>query len=341
MIFRKALTRSYSTALILIILLVGSQLSACGDLSTSLQQTPITVQLNNYHGSEFAGFYVADQIQYYAGMNLQVTLVPGDLSTNPIEAVSSNEAQFGITSADNLLRAKLQGIDVIAIAAIFRLNPLSIITTPENEIRTPSDLVGKKVGVASENLDAPRDQQLMTLINYMNIDPASIQFIPVMDFHGIGDLTIGRVNAISGYLGTQQMVRAAYTNLPLEQIYYSDYGIPFYPNLVFTSQRLIAENPTLVQRFVQATLRGYHYALEHTEEAGSYSLTYNTQLDVQSEIGNLRAMIPLIDTGDAPIGWMDNSVWQTTLDILLEQEIVSAPLDLEEVFTNQFVENSQ
>ena len=341
MILRKATNKLDFIALILLVLFAGSQLSACGVLSTSMQETPITVQFNNYHGSEFAGFYVADQDQYYAESNLQVTFVPGDLAANPVEGVASGTAQFGITSADNLLRAKSQGIDVIAIAAIFRLNPFSIITTPENGVRTPGDLVGKKVGMASTNLDAPRDQQFIILLKYMNIDPASMQFIQVMDFHGIGDLTIGRVNAISGFTGTQQIVRARYNNIPLEQIYYSDYGIPFYPNVLFTTRRLIIENPNLVQHFVQATLRGYHYAFEHTGEAGDLIVGYDSRLDTQSEASALRAQIPLIDTGDAPIGWMDTPIWQTTLDILVEQEIIPAPLDLEEVFTNQFVENSQ
>jgi NitT/TauT family transport system substrate-binding protein len=341
MILRKAANKLGYTALILAVLFIGSQLGACQVLSTGVEGTSITVQFNNYHGSEFAGFYIADQDQYYAGSNLQVTFVPGDLAANPIDAVSSGAAQFGITSADNLLRAKSQGIDVVAIAAIYRLNPLSVITSPEMGIRTPSDLVGKKVGIASANLNAPRDQQFIMMLKYMDIDPTSVQFIQVMDFHGIGDLTIGRVNAISGFSGTQQMVQARYNTVPLEQIFYSDYGIPFYPNVLFTTQRLIAENPNLVQHFVQDTLRGYRYAFEHIGEAGDIIAGYDSRLDAQGEASDLSAQIPLIDTGDAPIGWMDTPIWQTTLDILLEQEIISAPLDLEEVFTNQFVENSQ
>lgn len=341
MIARKELTRLGYSGLILLVLFLGSQLSACEVFSTSPQMTQITVQLSNYHGSEFAGFYVADQDQYYAKGNLQVTFISGDLSVNPVEAIASDTAQFGITSADNLLRAKSLGTDVIAVATIFRLNPLSVITTPESGIRQPGDLVGKKVGTASANLDAPRDQQFIILLKNMNIDPASVQFVPVMDFHGIGDLTIGRVNAVSGYSGTQQMVRARFINIPLEQIYYSDYGIPFYPNVLFTSRRLAADNPDLVQSFVQATLSGYRYALEHPEAAAGLSLLYDDQLDAPSEASALRMQIPLIDTGDAPIGWMDTPVWQATQDILLEQAIIPAPLDLEEVFTNQFVESSQ
>jgi NitT/TauT family transport system substrate-binding protein len=338
---RNTPTRLGFWMLILLAFLTGSQLSACGGLSTGSQATPITVQLSGYHGSEFAGFYVADQDQYYDKENLQVTFVPGEIAANPVEAITSDAAQFGVTSADNLLRAKSQGKDVVAVATIFRLNPFSVITDSDSGIHQPADLVGKKVGVASTQLDDPRDQQFIIFLKSMNIDPASMQLVQIMDFHGIGDLTIRRVNALSGYSGTQQMVRTRFAGIPLEQIYYSDYGIPFYPNVLFTTGRLIAENPNLVQHFVQATLSGYHYALEHPEEAAGFSLMYDDQLNAQNEASALRTQIPLIDTGNAPIGWMDTSVWQATQDTLLEQEIIPAPLDLEEVFTNQFVESSQ
>jgi hypothetical protein len=38
---------------------------------------------------------------------------------------------------------------------------------------------------------------------------------------------------------------------------------------------------------------------------------------------------------------MDEAVWQITEDILLEQGIISAPLDLKTVYTNEFVEKAQ
>jgi hypothetical protein len=49
----------------------------------------------------------------------------------------------------------------------------------------------------------------------------------------------------------------------------------------------------------------------------------------------------MIDTGGAPIGMMDEAVWQSTQDILMEQKFISTLVDAETVYTNEFVEKVQ
>ena len=48
-----------------------------------------------------------------------------------------------------------------------------------------------------------------------------------------------------------------------------EYGVPGNADSIgiITSDRLIAQNPDLVKRFVQATQRGYEYAYDHGDEA--------------------------------------------------------------------------
>jgi hypothetical protein len=49
------------------------------------------------------------------------------------------------------------------------------------------------------------------------------------------------------------------------------------------------------------------------------------------------ASIPFIDTGSSAIGFMDENVWNVTQDILLEFGMISDPVDLSTLFTNEFV----
>jgi hypothetical protein len=48
----------------------------------------------------------------------------------------------------------------------------------------------------------------------------------------------------------------------------------------------------------------------------------------------------LVDTGDGPVGLMDAQVWRATQDTLLKQGLLASPLDLDNVFTNRFVEKA-
>ena len=57
-----------------------------------------------------------------------------------------------------------------------------------------------------------------------------------------------------------------------------DHGSDFYSDILFTSQKLYQDNPQLVERFNQASLRGWEYAFAHMDDAIDIILKqYNTQ----------------------------------------------------------------
>jgi ABC-type nitrate/sulfonate/bicarbonate transport system substrate-binding protein len=166
-------------------------------------------------------------------------------------------------------------------------------------------------------------------------------FIPIEDYHGANELLSGRMQAASSFFSTNEPVQAELDGYEVVSLFYSDYGVTIYANPIFTSGQLIREQPDLVERFVRATLKGYQYAIEHPDEAAELALKYDESLDVTFQSATMRAEIPLIDTGDVPIGWMDAEVWQNTADILVEQGILSSPVDLDALYTTEFVEKAQ
>ena len=73
----------------------------------------------------------------------------------------------------------------------------------------------------------------------------------------------------------------------------------------------------------------------------SSTLVFDESLDYDFQLAAMNISIPLIDTGDAAIGWMDPQVWERMQEILLEQGIIPAPVDLSTVYTNRFVNQTQ
>lgn len=323
-------------ALVFILALV---LGACQEQPA--EPDKITVQLSWFHTVEFAGFYVADQKGFYAEENLEVTLLPGGPETFPIAEVTAGKAQFGVSAADEIIRAQAEGQALLALSCIFQENPLVVISLAEAGIRHPEDLVGKTVGVISPALDTTWDIQFIALLNQMGIDPASLNFVANEAYHGADDLLSGRMDAASGFFSTNEPIVAIAEGYPINSIYYSDYGVAFYNNLIFAEASLVEQQPDLVQRFMRATLKGYLTAIENPEEATDFTLLYDNTLDLAFQLASMQTQIPLIDTGNAALGWMDIAVWQNAMDILLAQNILSEAVDLEKVFTNQFIEQSK
>ena len=166
-------------------------------------------------------------------------------------------------------------------------------------------------------------------------------FVAIEDYHGANELVSGRMDAASGLFSTNEAVQARMDGHEVNEIFLGDYGILMYVNPIFAAGQLVREQPDLVERFVRATLKGYQYAVEHPDEMPELAAQYDDTLDMVHQRESMHSEVPLIDTGDAPIGTMDEAVWQSTQETLLEQGLISAEVDLNEVYTNEFVEKAQ
>jgi len=328
----------HKTILVLVLLaIVGSLLAACG--ASRPEPTAVTVQLSWLHTVEFAGFYAAVAQGYYAEENLDVTLLPGAYDVLPWVEVSEGRADFGIAGSDNLLIARSTGFPVRAIGVIFRINPVVFMTLADSGITRPEDMVGRRVGIISPALDNTNDIQLRAMLQRVGVEESSLEFVLIEDY-SYGSLTSGAMDVYSGFVQNEP-VQAQMDGVDVNLIFPSDYGVLFYANVIFTRDDMVAERADVVERFMRATLRGYRYAVEHPDEVSALALQYDNTLDLAFQQASMQAEIPLIDTGDVPIGWMDDEVWESTQTVLLQQGLLTAPVDLATFYTNQFVEAAQ
>ncbi len=292
----------------------------------------VTIQLKWSHSAQFAGIYLAYDQGFYAEEGIELSVLPGGIGENGlidgIDQVMSDQAQFGIWSGDSLISANNQGKSVIGLSAIFQINPTAYFSLAESGIETPIDLAGKSVAVGNGNLYLPSVLGNVGLtLEDIEVQPLGFDLTPLLT---------GEVDVWSGYL-TDQVARLESEGYELNVILAYDYGAFVYSDILFTTNELVQENPDLVQRFVRATMRGWEYALSYPDEAVAATLKFDPTLDVASLEREMRASIPLIDAGRQVLGEMDDTIWQTTQSILLENDVINGPIDLTEVYTNEFL----
>ncbi len=331
------MSRRLYIILVIALLLVGGALAACTPTLFKLQPDKVTIKFNWLHTVEWAGFYVAQEKGYYADENLQVAFVTA--TEDPLDAVVSGEVDFCTGTGTGLVVTRGAGKPLVAVSAVLRKSPLGVMTRADSGITTPQGLVGKTVSVISPKLDTGWDIQLLAMLNKVGVDRNKVNFKPVTEF-GIGPLIRGEVDGIDNAWTTNEGVAAQLEGEQVNFIFPSDYDVLEYPDPIITSEKMIQERPAVVERFVRATLRGYRYAIEHPEEAAQFALKYDDTLDIKLQTASMHTYVPLVDTGDAPIGWMDAEVWQSTQDYMLEQGMVSSSLDLQKLYTNQFVDKA-
>lgn len=323
-------------ALGILFIITALLLSACGNFAKAPDK--VTMQFAWFHQIEYTGFYLAAEKGFYADENIEVTLVQGGYDTNPIAEVVEGRAQFGISRGVNMVLAKAEGQELQAIATIFRKSPWVAVSLKEAGIVTPEDLAGKTIGIETGDPNYIENVQLAALLKQMNVDTSGITYI-ARDFADpiATDLQAKLSDVDAGLFSTNDLVTAQMRGVDVNTIYYSDYGIDFYANLIFANSSLLKENPDLAARFLRATLRGYQYALENPDEAVQATLKYDANLDPAIETAQMKAQVPLIDTGDHPIGWMDESVWQNTVDTLLAGGFIPSTVDVNSLYTNEFI----
>ena len=77
------------------------------------------------------------------GLEGETILVPG--TSRQIQALVGNSIQFAHVDAAGDIRAVMHGADIVMIASSLNKFPFSLVT--QKEIRKPSDLIGKKIGI--------------------------------------------------------------------------------------------------------------------------------------------------------------------------------------------------
>ncbi len=305
-------------------------LTTCAPAATPTRApTPVTVQLKWLHQAQFAGFYAADLNGDYAAEGLAITFVEGGPTVSPQTAVLNGMAQFGVTGADELILARADGKPVRALATLYRRSPLVFVARADSGLSRPEDFVGKKVLVA-----VPVIPTLHAMMARVGIPRE--QYTAVTLPYDVALFASGEVPVWAVYLtGSIQILEQA--GYKLNIIYPDDYGVHFYADTIFATDDLIANNPDLALRFLRATFKGWTFAVENPAAMGQMVLKYKPDADAALENAKMTASLPLVNTGEDYIGWMKPEMWAEMEKTLREQGVLTAPLDVTQVYTMRFV----
>jgi NitT/TauT family transport system substrate-binding protein len=307
-------------------------LSSCDDQTLPGPLIPVKIQLAWFHQSQFAGFYAAAINGNYAAAGLDVDFIEGGPSIQAITAVLDQSAQFGLAAPDQIILWRADGDAIHSIATIYQRSPRVYIALAQSGISRPQDFAGKVISVGSNGRPL-----LETLLSNVGITPD--QYHVVATKPGLEQLYSGEVQVRSVFL-TNEVLAARAAGYDINIIYPHDYRVHFYGDTIFTSDALIAAQPELVQKFLEASLQGWTYVIENPQQAGQLVQHYNPQADGDLEVRKMLASLPLINTGESKIGDMQADVWTDMEQTLRAQNLLSKPLQAGEAYTLQFLGNS-
>lgn len=304
--------------------------TGCGSQEVNRPPDKVTVQLHWVHQAQFAGLYMAQEKGYYTDENIKVTFIEGGPDIETVEQVITKKADFGVEQAGRLIQSAGQGKSVTAFAVIYRRNPLSFVSLAGSGIERPVDFLGRTTAIGLDG-----KLQLQAMMKRLDLDINEINFVPKRYSHT--NFYNREVDIITAY-STGGLIRIRRAGHQVNVIWPSDYDVHMYSDSLFTTHQMIAENPDLVNRFLRATLRGWRGAIEKPMEAVAITLKYAKEADADLQALMMDASLPLIHTGEDHIGWMQAEVLKEMHQMMLGQGIIAEPVELDRLFTMQFLE---
>lgn len=304
-----------------------------GGNTSPVALTRIVLQLPWRHSGAFAGYYAADQNGGYGDAGIEIGFREGGGPVDPIDAVLQGKAQFGIATGNHLLQARAKGLPVRAIAAIHQLNPIVFVALEQSGITHPRQFRGKVIRSSRTNLPV-----LQALAKRFGIEPDAYSIVETNDTEeAYRRFYRGEIDVLTGFhFWTRN--KLAKDGKKAVFMYPDDYGIHFYRDSIFTTDDFIAANPRVVENFLRATLvQGWRFALERPDRSGPMTLAYRPEADPDHATAFLTAMLPLINNGQVPVGWMRPETWAHMAETLKGLDLLPAELDPEEVYTMRFV----
>ena len=188
------------------------------------------------------------------------------------------------------------GLDLVGVTPIVQRPLAAVIARDRTDIRTPSDLAGKTVGVTGLPSD---DAVLDSVLARGGLDPSSVHRVTI-GFNAVADLRAGKLDAATAFWNAEG-VTLARAGVPIREFRVDQFGAPRYPELILcTTAKLARDKPELVRAVREATTRGYLVAAHDPERALNSLLDATSGLDPAEQHAELRAL----DGADAflPVG---------------------------------------
>lgn len=269
---RRALSRLGGLALSSALLLTGTLGALPSAHAADLQKA--SLRLKWLTQTQFAGFYVAKAKGFYKDAGIDLTINPGGPNLNADSLVASGADTFGLTGGvESQLASMDKGLPLICIGVSHQITPYVFVAKKESGIKTLEDFKGKTVSTwfsgAQHTLKAMLATRGITEKDF-TLQPQSGTMTPFID----GQVDVATATLYNEY---QTLLSKGLKDLTIFQP--DDYGISVPRDTIVTSKETIEKNPQLVQNFLNATLKGWQYALRHPDEAVDIIMDADPSLD--------------------------------------------------------------
>lgn len=298
--------------------------------------TALRIALDWTPNTNHTGFFVAQELGYYAASGLELHIISpaaDQYATTPAKKLALGETDFAIAPFESVISLNTKPVPVpaLAIAALLQQDISSIATLATSNIARPRDLDGRTYA-------SYRARYEDAIVRQLVINDGGTGNFPVTypDKLGIWNTLLTGTADATWVFDNWEGVEATTQGVPLRTFALADYGIPYgYSPVVMATAAGIAERRAEYTAFVQATKKGFQFALNNSSEATEILRKHVPERDARLiDLAKSQAAAAVYYGNASTWGTMETSRVEAFLDWLIAHGLETAAVKDLPLFTN-------
>ena len=326
---KKRIVSIISMALASIMMLSGCGSSKKSEGEEGLEK--VKVILDWTPNTNHTGIYVAKEKGYFKDLGLDVEIIqPSEGSS--LQLVSAGKGDFAITYQEDLTYARTSDspMPVKAIATIIQHNTSGFASPKEKNIKTVKDFEGKVYG----GFGGPSEKAILQAV--MEKAGADFSKLTTVDV-GTEDFFIATKNNLDfewtfeGWTNISAKLRNFDINyIPLREL-------DDYTPIIASSESTLNEKSDMVKKFMEATSKGYEFAINNPEESAEILVKEVPEIDKDLAVESQKFLAKEYKSDANRWGEMKDSVWDNYTQFMLEYKLINKDMKASEAYTNEFL----
>ncbi|HEX2470261.1 MAG TPA: ABC transporter substrate-binding protein [Candidatus Limnocylindrales bacterium] len=303
--------------------------------SAPAELKPIRLQLQWFPQAQFAGYFAAKDMGYYAEEGFDVTILAGAVEIVPATVVAGGQAEFGISWVPRMLAPRESGADPVVIAQVFQRSPTLQVSFKDKNITKPEDLRGKRVGSWGFGNEA----ELYAGLRKAGLDPDNPSDVTIvaqqfdMVAFAAGEIDAAQAMIYNEYAQVLETKNPATGELfkpeDLNVISWEEYGTSMLQDAIFASEAWLAQagNEDDAVKFLKASFKGWIFCRDNPEECVDIVLKAEAALPKGHQTWQLNEVSGIIWPAPNGIGITDSAAFDRTVQVALDGKILTKPVE--------------
>lgn len=305
--------------------------------------TKFVVALDWTPNTNHTGMYIALSKGWYKALGLDVVILPYSSNVSPDVLVVSGKADVGVGATEGILADAATGAPVVSIAAIIAHNTSGFVALAGNGINRPKDFINKLYGGSG----SPTETAIINSIIKKDGGTGSFKNVS-LDVEAMQALETKKIDFVWVFEGWE-VIQARRQGYKINYFPLLSYGIHDYytPNII-TSPSEIKQKSGLLKKFMEATKKGYEYAINNPKEAAKIliaSVPKGTFPDTNFIIASQEFLSKHYADEDKSWGFQTKDGWYKYPQFLIDNQAILdsngkpvKKLNLDSLYTNKFLQ---